>query len=235
MVVAASCSGLQPSSMARTWLATTASVMPCSRSDRSSPQQAIGLRPASAAAFSLRFTVASLSPNTDCISSVKSSVTAPKRPRLSEWPTMTKLQPHDSSMSAEISPVKAPEGSQKRFCPPRAIGVSAIAWLTALSAVNGGHITASQAAPSQAHFAMPSARATAAELSQFIFQFPAIIGVLIRYLPQSVHMHAVAARMAGIICRQVLPRRTECHPRDTLEMHLRRWIYDLWRRPRPSE
>src|SRR5882724_3948985 len=90
----------------RHWRRRTSSVSPASRSSKTSPTQTIGIRPASKAVFSFKFTVSSVSP---------------KYWRRSECPMITWVQPTASNMPAEISPVYAPSFSQCRFWPPIAI------------------------------------------------------------------------------------------------------------------
>ena len=66
----------------------------------------MGAMPPATSAFALRFTSSFVSPNSS---------------RRSEWPTMQYAQPISLSMGTDISPVKAPEGSQYTFCAPTAI------------------------------------------------------------------------------------------------------------------
>ena len=73
------------------------SVSSFSRSSSVSPMHTIGVRSAASAATSLRFTVASVSPNSR---------------RRSEWPMITYSAPASLSIAPLISPVNAPSRSQ---------------------------------------------------------------------------------------------------------------------------
>ena len=95
-----------PANAARTWAHTYSSVVPASRTASDSPTHTMGAIPSATSAFALRFTSSFVSPNSS---------------RRSEWPTMQYAQPISLSMGTEISPVKAPEGSQYTFCAPTAI------------------------------------------------------------------------------------------------------------------
>ena len=111
------------------WRSSTFLVSLALRSCELSPTQTMGVSPASSAAFILRFTVSSVSPNYW---------------RRSEWPMITQRHPDSIIMGAEISPVKAPSFSQCMFCAAMAMSEPAAASTAAASEVKGGATMMSQ-------------------------------------------------------------------------------------------
>jgi hypothetical protein len=92
--------------------------------------------------------------------------------RRSEWPTMTALAPASASISAETSPVCAPEGAGWQSCAPMARAEPRARSAHLERSVAGGQTIASAGAPDR-----PAARRSispSAGASPFIFQLPAI-------------------------------------------------------------
>src|ERR1022692_353229 len=110
------------------WRRNTSSVSPASRSCNTSPTQQIGVRPASSAVFSRRFTVSSVSP---------------KYCRRSECPMMTWVTPRASNIAAEVSPVNAPSCFQCTFWPPMATFDPLADSSAAARSMSGGQTTIS--------------------------------------------------------------------------------------------
>ena len=106
-----------------------------------------------------------------------SSVSA-KYWRRSEWPSTTYSAPTALSMSAEISPVYAPDFSQCMFCAPTLMLLPSAALTTAHRSTKGTHTTTSHLA--SATLALSASTSSApSQGSLFIFQLPAMIGFLI--------------------------------------------------------
>src|SRR5664279_2860638 len=103
--------------------------------------------------------------------------------RRSEWPTTTYRQPSLASMSAEISPVYAPEAWTETSCAPHAIGYfsPSISVCTVRMSVNGTMTAASVVAGlylwSDSVHASFWTSPVASTWLRFIFQLPAISGV----------------------------------------------------------
>ena len=93
----------RPAASRRAGAPTTSRVWPASRSAWVSPTQTIATSPARQAASALARTTASVSPWSA---------------RRSEWPTMMALAPASASISAEISPVWAPDALAWQSCAP---------------------------------------------------------------------------------------------------------------------
>ena len=120
------------------------------------------VRPASSAALVLCCTVTSVSP---------------KYVLLSLWPVMTYSTPQALSISAEISPVKAPLFAQWQFSAPIFTFVPFVASSAAAMSTYGTHATTSQPASlTRGVMALSSSVASAGVL--FIFQLPAITAFL---------------------------------------------------------
>ena len=135
--------------------------------------QTIGVSPDANAATALRFTVASVSPN---------SV------RRSEWPTITYSAPASRIIGALISPVNAPSRSQYRSCAAITTLVLRAASAAACSAVNGVASTISTSATS---FTRPRNSLTYFTVSAtvlYIFQLPAMKGVLMISVMTASHL-----------------------------------------------
>jgi len=140
-------------------------VTPISRCSSDSPTQMIGLRPAASAAWTFLFTVMSVSP---------------KYWRRSLWPMMTYLTSRSASMSAETSPVNAPDFSKYRFSAPTATRLSLNARTAAGTSTNGTHSTTSHHLVLGSSALNSSANALVSEGVLFIFQLPAMM--VLRYL-----------------------------------------------------
>src|SRR5699024_448735 len=149
-----------------TWSLTRDSALPPSRSSSVSPQQMIGTSPFACRACAFLLTVSSVSA---------------KCSRRSEWPTMTYFTPRSSSIAGDTSPLNAPLSSKWLFSAPMpssepsAFATSEGRWM------NGAQMALSTSsffgrAPSASMNASPS------ETVLFIFQLPAINGVLIYIL-----------------------------------------------------
>ena len=137
---------------------TSSSVTPCSRWVRFSPTQTMTLSPAARPANVRLFTVSSVSA---------------KYWRRSEWPVMTYSTPRSTSMSALISPVKAPLFSKWTFSAPTWMLVPLVFSTAVTRLVKGVQMTTSQPAPATA--GMSSSMSAAASVAVlFIFQLPAI-------------------------------------------------------------
>ncbi|MPM87838.1 hypothetical protein SDC9_134938 [bioreactor metagenome] len=148
-----------PSRSRTTWFLTTVSVSPASRCASVSPTQRITLSPAASAAVRRSFTVLSVSPKY-CLRSL--------------CPITTYSTPHSTSISADISPVNAPDLAQCTFCAPIRTDVPETASRMAKRSTNGTHKTTSHDADGYL-LAISAARARASDGVLFIFQFPAII------------------------------------------------------------
>src|SRR5687768_4167302 len=131
--------------------------------------QAIGVSPAANAADTLRLTVASVSPN---------SV------RRSEWPMITNSAPASLIIGALTSPVNAPSRSQYKSCAAIATLLLRAASAAACSAGNGGATTISTSVMSLTRMRNSLTYFTASATVLYIFQFPAMKGVLISSLRQ---------------------------------------------------
>ena len=140
---------------------TSSSVTPSSRCCRLSPTQMMTFRPAFSAASVRLLTVWSVSA---------------KYWRRSEWPTMTYSTPRSTSISALISPVKAPDFSKWTFSAPTWMLVPLVLATAVTRSVNGVQMTTSQAASFTAGISS-STRTAASEAVLFIFQLPAIIAL----------------------------------------------------------
>ena len=139
---------------------TISSVMPARRCSRTSPRQRMTFRPAQRAARVLMLTVASVSP---------------KYCRLSEWPTITYSAPASRSISAEISPVKAPLASKWTFCAPILTQVPFAASTAGMRSTAGTQRTTSHPFLPAVSSAVFATAAFASEGVMFIFQLPAMM------------------------------------------------------------
>ena len=148
---------------ATVWRVTTSSVLPLSRSSRVSPTHTMGLSPAASAAFMRALTVSSVSPKY-CL--------------LSLCPMMTYSTPSSTSISALISPVKAPFAAQCTFSAPTLMLVPAVASTAAARSVYGVQMTTSHAASLTSGIRSATSAFVCATVL-FIFQLPAMIGLRI--------------------------------------------------------
>src|ERR1017187_5697893 len=146
------------------WLASTASVLPLSRSANSSPTHTIGVRPNSSAAWVRLRTVASVSL---------------KYWRRSLWPMMVWLAPTALIMGPEILPVKAPSLAHPIFCAPTRLFDPLTAATAASRFVKGGQITISQCEDFSTSGRNFSKNAVVSAGVLYIFQLPDMTGVLI--------------------------------------------------------
>src|SRR5258707_11850042 len=151
------------------WRSSTDSVSLRSRSSSVSPTQTIGVKLDAIAASNLLFTVASVSPNS-C--------------RRSECPTITYSAPASLIMGPETSPVNAPQASQYRSCAATPMFVLRAASATACTAVNGGATTISTLVTSFTARRSSFMNTTASCTVLFIFQLPAMNGILIGQVGQ---------------------------------------------------
>src|SRR3990170_8941740 len=151
-----------PSRPLRVCRASTSSVIPASRSSSFSPTHMMGRRPAAKAAFTLRATISSVSPNWW---------------RRSEWP-MIAYWASSATIWGPTSPVAATSSSQWTSCEPNLSDEPRSAPPTAARYTNGGHTTFST--PSRPSIASHSPFANASALSSRVwhFQFAAATGVL---------------------------------------------------------
>src|SRR5699024_76094 len=149
-----------------TWSLTRDSALPPSRSSSVSPQQMIGTSPFACRACAFLLTVSSVSA---------------KCSRRSEWPTMTYFTPRSSSIAGDTSPVNAPLSSKWLFSAPMPSSEPSV-----FATSEGRWMNGAQMALSTSSFfgSVPSAsmNASPSETVLFIFQLPAINGVLIYIL-----------------------------------------------------
>ncbi len=150
-----------------TWRDTTSRVRPALRSSRVSPTQMIGSSPALSAAPTLAAATSSVS---WCMA------------RRSEWAMMTRRAPASASISAEMSPVKAPLTSAWQSCPPISTCEPSSAWDMAASSVAGGQTATRAAAGSRSSASATAVASLKAAKRPFIFQFPAISSRVIRLM-----------------------------------------------------
>ena len=139
---------------------TTNSVAPACRSASVSPTQTIGVIPALITAAALAATNSSLSPNNS---------------RRSEWPTNAKLTPKSVSMSAAISPVKAPDTASLTFCALTLIRESLASVLSCLATTAMCRLvgqTATSTSGSRLLKSKPASRAAVDSREPCIFQLP---------------------------------------------------------------
>ena len=125
----------------------------------------MGVRPFATAARTFLLTVSSVSA---------------KYWRRSEWPSTTYCAPTALSMSAEISPVKAPLFSQCMFCAPTLMLLPLAAAATATRSTNGTQTTTSHWASATLDLSASTSSAPS-QGSLFIFQLPAMMGFLILF------------------------------------------------------
>ena len=208
MMTRESSSSLTPLSATLVCRLTTSSVMPCSRCSSTSPTHRITFKPASSAARTRALTVWSVSPKY-CLRS--------------EWPMITYSTPISASISAEISPVKAPLFAQWQFSAPTCMLVPSHRESAVSRLVYGTHRTTSQAAS----FTIGASSVIsffAALRSLFIFQLPATTALrsclfifknILSELKSNVH--CILAGQDNI-CRRFPPERcggtktAECRP-----------------------
>ncbi len=139
---------------AASWVPTTSSVRPASRSASVSPMQTMAVRPPARIASALARTAASVSPWSA---------------RRSEWPTITWVAPASASIATEMSPVWAPEAAAWQSCPPTPMWAARAAMRE--RSVAGGQRTMSTAGAGWA--ATRASTSARCAVVPFIFQLPA--------------------------------------------------------------
>ena len=156
-----SSSAVTPFSAILTCIRTSSSVTPCSRWSRLSPTQMMGFRPPARAALVRLLTV---------------SLVSAKYWRRSLWPMTTYSTPRSVSMSALISPVKAPDFSKWTFSAPTWMLVPLVISTAVTRSVKGTQMTTSQPASLTAGISSLM-RALASVAVLFIFQLPAMMAL----------------------------------------------------------
>src|SRR5215204_869193 len=109
---------------------------------------------------------------------------------------MTAEAPASASISAEISPVKAPSGSGWQSCPPMATGEPRVSSANAAISVAGGQISRSAAGVMPPAPAMIARSSDADVFNPFIFQLPATSGRRLSALLYSPQLNSSAVSRA---------------------------------------
>jgi len=103
----------------------------------------------------------------------------------------------DFTIAPEISPVKAPSASQYKFCAPSLTQLPATTLFTSVKQTNVGQITTSQPSNPPSSFLSPPASSTASATVLYIFQFPAMIFLLIAPLRLCPYLFTPATAATG--------------------------------------